>query len=131
MARGSRGQTVTLRLPRHERRKLTLGVQSWIDGTAERAEKLVEEYAEKIWKEAKEQVPVDTGNLRSTIEIRLKKTVFAGIQARIGTDRTTYAIHVEYGTQKMRAQPYIRPAMRKYEGDFLRDLEDILDRNRV
>lgn len=124
-------QAVTLRLPKSERRKLTLGIQSWIDGTVEEAEDLVAEYAEKIWKEARDLVPVDTGNLRSTIEIRLKKTVLAGIQAKIGTDRTTYAIHVEYGTQFMKAQPYIRPAFRKFKDEFLNELEEILDRDRI
>jgi len=112
-------------------RKLTLGVEGWVDGTAEQAEALIQEYAEKIWKEARERVPVDTGNLRSTIEVRLTKTFLRGIRAKVGTDRTTYAIHVEYGTQMMDAQPYLRPAFRKFKDDFLSDLADVLDRNRL
>lgn len=127
----AQNQFVRLRLPKYERRKLTLGLQGWIDGTADRVQALVEEYAEKIHKDAREQVPVDTGNLRSTIEIRLTKSVLAGMQAKIGTDKTTYAIHVEYGTQKMDAQPYLRPAFEKHQGDFLQELADILDRNRA
>lgn len=127
----ARGMNVTLRLPRSERRKLTTGLKGWVDGTVERVEALVAEYAEKIWKEARDLVPVDTGNLRSTIEIRLKKTVLAGIKALIGTDKTTYAIYVEFGTQMMQAQPYLRPAFRKFKDEFLSKLADILDRDRL
>lgn len=127
----ARNQAVTLRLPRSERRKLTLGINAWIDGTAEKVQAIVEEFAEKIWQEARRQVPVDTGNLRSTIEIRLQKSVFAGIQAKIGTDRTTYALHVEFGTQMMDAQPYIRPAFRKYKDAFLKEVEKVLDRRSI
>jgi len=124
-------QAVEIRLPKHERRKLTMGFRAWVDGTVERVELVVAEYAEKIWKEARERVPVDTGNLRSTIEIRLTKAIMAGVQAKVGTDRTTYAIHVEYGTQMMDAQPYIRPAFRKYRDEFLDAIEEVLDRDSV
>lgn len=119
---------VTIRLPASERRKLTLGMKGWINGTVNRAENIVEEYADKIHQMAITDVPVDTGNLRSTIEIRLKRTFLAGIVARIGTDKTTYALHVEYGTQAMDAQPFIRPAFWRYREPFLRDLERIMDR---
>jgi len=124
-------QAVEIRLPKHERRKLTMGFRAWVDGTVERVEQVVAEYAEKIWKEARERVPVDTGNLRSTIEIRLTKAIMAGVQAKVGTDRTTYAIHVEYGTQIMDAQPYIRPAFREYRDEFLDAIEEVLDRDSV
>lgn len=130
MAAG-RNNIVNIRLPRSERRKLTLGVKGWIDGTVERAEAVISEYAEKIWEEARDLVPVDTGNLRSTIEIRLTKSFLAGIKAMIGTDRTTYAIHVEYGTQMTEAQPYIRPAFKKYRDEFVDAIADVLDRNRI
>lgn len=124
-------QFVTLRLPRHERRKLTLRLQGWIDGTVNRVEEVVAEYAEKIWEEAQKKVPVDTGNLRSTIEIRLTKSVFRGIRAKVGTDKTKYAIHVEYGTQKMDAQPYMRPAFEKYRDAFIEEITKILNRSHI
>lgn len=50
-------------------------------------------------------VPVDTGQLRSTIE----DTYIDGTGViTVGTD---YWQHVEYGTSKMDAQPFIRPAV--------------------
>lgn len=124
-------QMVQLQLPRRERRKLTLGMKGWVDGTKEQAAAVVAEYAEKIWKTAREEVPVDTGNLRSTIEIRLMESVLQGIQAKVGTNKTSYAIHVEYGTQMMEAQPYLRPAFRKHRDDFIDAITQVLNRNRI
>lgn len=70
--------------------------------------------------EAKRMCPVLTGNLRSSIH-----TIFdeADLSAYIGTSRdkliqvsgigtiTFYAPYVEFGTYKMRARPYLRPAL--------------------
>lgn len=61
--------------------------------------------------EAQALCPVDTGLLRSSI--------FAEVDARGGSSRRTlvlganapYALFVELGTSKMRAQPFIRPAI--------------------
>jgi len=50
-------------------------------------------------------VPVDTGRLRASIKVRLE-----GSTITIGAD-TDYAEFIEFGTHKMRAQPYIRPAI--------------------
>lgn len=64
--------------------------------------------------EAKRIVPVDTGRLRASI-----------IAQRINPNKwevsanTNYASFVEFGTVKMIAQPYIRPAARK-SGRFFR-----------
>lgn len=62
--------------------------------------------------EAKRIVPVDTGYLRSTIK--------AGIEGKAYDDMfcwaeatAEYAQYVEYGTWKMRAQPYFHPALNK------------------
>ena len=50
-------------------------------------------------------VPVDTGRLRGSIKVEADGNA---ITIRADTD---YAEHVEFGTYKMRAQPYIRPAI--------------------
>lgn len=49
--------------------------------------------------------PVKTGNLRSSLDRRVE-----GFIGSVGTN-VHYAPHVEYGTYKMRAQPYLRPAL--------------------
>ena len=55
--------------------------------------------------EAKTRVPVDTGILRGSIVSKVTHD-----KAIVGTS-IEYAQHVEYGTRKMSAQPYLRPAL--------------------
>jgi len=50
-------------------------------------------------------VPVDTGRLRNSISVKVE-----GNSIILGAN-TEYDIHVEYGTFRTRAQPYIRPAI--------------------
>jgi HK97 gp10 family phage protein len=54
---------------------------------------------------AKANCPVDTGNLRSSINHKVDATT-----AQVGTN-VEYSEYVEYGTSKMAAQPYLRPAL--------------------
>lgn len=54
---------------------------------------------------AKELAPVLTGNLRRSIAV----TDGDGEFVHIGTD-VEYAIYQEFGTSKMAAQPFLRPA---------------------
>jgi HK97 gp10 family phage protein len=58
---------------------------------------------------AKRLAPVDTGRLRSSITRELSRDG-QGLVAVIGTN-VHYAPHVEFGTVRMRAQPYLRPAL--------------------
>lgn len=53
--------------------------------------------------EAKQDCPVDTGNLRGSIH-----TEKGHLEDIVGTD-VEYAPYVEFGTYKMGAQPYMQP----------------------
>lgn len=53
---------------------------------------------------AKGVVPVDTGNLRASIQGES-----SGLQGRVNVG-ADYGIYVEFGTYKMAAQPYLTPA---------------------
>jgi len=64
----------------------------------------------KIVREAKQNAPVDTGRLRSSITADLAKA--NNLQVRVGTN-VEYADDVEFGTVNQPAQPYLRPAVRK------------------
>ena len=55
--------------------------------------------------EAKVRCPVDTGNLRSSISHGSDEE-----KATIGTN-VEYAVNVEKGTSKQKAQPYLTPAV--------------------
>lgn len=58
---------------------------------------------------AKRAAPVDTGRLRGSITRELGEDA-QGLVGRIGTN-VEYAPHVELGTSRMTAQPYLRPAL--------------------
>ena len=62
---------------------------------------------------AKQLCPVDTGNLRNSIthQMRGENTVAVGTNVH-------YAPYVELGTSKMRAQPYLRPAVENHRAEY-------------
>lgn len=65
---------------------------------------------------ARQNVPVKTGYLRSTIQARLQ-----GWMAEIGAE-AEYASSVEFGSRYARAHPYLRPAVEEH----LPDLEQVI-----
>jgi HK97 gp10 family phage protein len=58
---------------------------------------------------AKMLTPIDTGNLVNSINTELVSSDETSATAEVGTG-VEYAPHVEYGTSKMKAQPFFRPA---------------------
>jgi len=71
-----------------------------------RAGNALEEVMRVMEAEAVRKCPVDTGRLRASIHLK-KVSIFEWIMA----EGTTYGIHQEYGTIKMRPQPFFRPAL--------------------
>lgn len=70
---------------------------------------------------AKLLCPVDTGNLRNSITHQQ-----AGDAAEaIGTN-VEYAAYVEMGTSKMKAQPYLEPALTEHIDEYRQILEEHL-----
>ena len=63
---------------------------------------------------AKRNAPVDTGRLRSSITHEVGGDP-EGIVARVGTN-VEYAPHLEYGTSRMKARPFLRPALQQVVG---------------
>ena len=62
-------------------------------------------------------VPVKTGHLKSRNSWEIvQNELFAHNDCE-------YAIHVEYGTHKMRAQPFMRPAVNLYKREIKAILE--------
>jgi HK97 gp10 family phage protein len=58
---------------------------------------------------AKMKTPIDTGNLVNSINTVLISSDDTSAFAEVGTG-VEYAEHVEFGTSRMQAQPYMRPA---------------------
>ena len=71
--------------------------------------------AEAVASEARKIVPVDTGRLRNSITTSGPVPSGKGFVAFVSTN-VKYAVYVELGTYKMKAQPYLRPALRKVLG---------------
>ena len=80
---------------------------AYLDNCWEKTEQQVQELIDKAAavceNEAKQDCPVDTGNLRASIH-----TEKGHLEDIVGTD-VEYAPYVEFGTYKMRAQPYMQP----------------------
>ena len=70
---------------------------------------------------AKQLVPVRTGHLRSSIYAKISEWV-----AEIGAE-ATYALFVEFGTRRMRARPYLYPAIQQHLPRLEQIILDALD----
>lgn len=91
------------------------GIDSAIGVALEKIGLLAENYAEK-------KCPVDTGNLRGSIT----HEVDAGDDAvYIGTN-VDYAPHVELGTSRQKAQPFLRPAASEHGAQYRQVLKKAL-----
>lgn len=71
---------------------------------------------------AKEVVPVDTGNLRNSIT---HATEDNGHTVVIGSN-VEYAPYVELGTRRMKAKPYLRPAIENHIDEYKGVLQTVL-----
>lgn len=92
------------------------GIDSAIGVALEKVGLLAEDYAAK-------KCPVDTGNLRASIT----HEVDAGDNAvYIGTN-VEYAPHVELGTSRQKAQPFLRPAASEHGEQYRQVLKKALD----
>lgn len=90
-----------------------------IDGALERALTRIGFQAEGY---AKDLCPVDTGRLRNSITNEVAKSEKA---VYIGTN-VEYAPFVELGTQRQRAQPYLKPAAVNHAKTYRNIVEDEL-----
>lgn len=82
---------------------LTPTLQARLD---KRLKQRMQRIALEIEREAKKLAPVDTGNLRNSIRT---EQVDGGIL--IGSFGVEYAAYVEFGTENMAAQSFLRPAV--------------------
>lgn len=86
----------------------------------------VRDTAYSIERTAKLKAPVDTGRLKGSITTELN---LGGVNpsAEIGTN-VEYAPHVEYGTYKMAAKPFLNPAYDKHIEEFEENVSRIVRR---
>jgi len=76
-------------------------------------DKTLEEMALKVEREAKRRCPVRTGRLRASIHHgKIEDYVYF-----VGSP-VVYAPFVEFGTRRMAAKPYLRPAVRVVVNEY-------------
>lgn len=73
---------------------------------------------------AKAKAPVLTSNLRRSIHTEVSSSGERA-EARIGTN-VEYGPHVEFGTSRQPAQPYLRPAYDENKGKAIDEVADVL-----
>lgn len=64
-----------------------------------------------------------TGNLRRSINMEISPDGLTGTVS----PNTEYDVYVEYGTSKMEAQPYVRPAFDEVSKEFMNDIDNLLN----
>lgn len=70
--------------------------------------------AQVVAKRASQIAPKDTGFMADHITVKREG------DATMIVSEAPYSVHVEFGTYKMAAQPFMRPAGREVESDFLK-----------
>lgn len=75
---------------------------------------------------ARQNAPVDSGRLRSSISSQVSRTAASVIEGEIGSN-VEYAPYQEFGTSEMGAQPYLRPAFAAHQSDFRRLVEEAVE----
>ena len=95
--------------------EVSQGIKSAVNTALEKIGLLAEGYAQM-------KCPVDTGNLRASITHEVdvaEKAVYIGTNVE-------YAPHVELGTSRQKAQPFLRPAATEHGGQYKQVLKDTL-----
>lgn len=87
-----------------------------------RVEQIVEGAAFACEGQAKAFAPVDTGTLRNSIQAEPESP-----KSWIVAPHTDYAIHVEYGTSRQAAKPYMTPATENVRPIFLGQMQAVVE----
>lgn len=81
---------------------------------AGKIQQCVQKAVQDVTASAKTLAAVDTGKMRASIEGHMTGQYSGEVMPHV-----EYAIYVEYGTYKMAAQPFMRPAAEMVRGPFI------------
>ena len=106
--------------------KLEKQLMELVNKLEKAAESTIKEGCEKIETQAKELCPVDSGNLRDSINTKYDDKsfehegyVYAGMP---------YAPYVEFGTRNMAPQPFMYPAYKQNQDFFKQHLIELINK---
>jgi len=87
--------------------------------------------ASTFQKEAKRNVPVDSGDLRRSIKVAKRRTKDGSTKFSVGISSKKYNVYyghmIEFGTKKAKAEPFMRPA---YEQNKTKAVQSIVTKMR-
>lgn len=91
-----------------------------------RASQIVNKYGLVVASEAARTAPYDTGALQNSV---LSESHMADELTYIVQDGVTYGVYQELGTYKMRAHPFMMPALMHWAERFVTAFMDLVDPN--
>lgn len=83
---------------------------------------VIKESARKVQRSARDTAPVDSGDLKRSI----KTKHYPKQQSSVVYTTLEYASYVEFGTSKMAAQPYMRPALNRHRAGINQSIKKYL-----
>lgn len=84
--------------------------------------------ANLIKKDAQSRAPRDSGALSESLRVKTKVFRTKIVAFVMNTAETFYGMFIEFGTSKMAARPFMRPAAESQEQAVLRKMQDHLRR---
>lgn len=103
--------------------KVLGSIKKFTEEVKDNIKKAVEESSINVAGKAKQKVPIDTGNLKRAIT---HKMLDEGYTGEIGTYDVHYAPHVEYGTSRTPAKPYLHPSLEEELPNFYQSIENVI-----
>lgn len=86
--------------------------------------------ANAMRKEIRQDAPVDSGSLKKNIQITKNKHDKTGVSFMVAPRRKVfYARMVEFGTSKMPAKPFIRPAFERSKEHIIQAMRRALEKS--
>lgn len=97
-------------------------IRSYESSVQNESKKEIQRATIAIQSGATQRSPVDTGNLKNSNHYNIINGGWTGE----AYNSANYAAHVEYGTWKTPAQPFLFPSFENVRGQFISNLERIL-----
>ena len=98
-------------------------IRAYYEKRKPKIENVILRAGHRVEYEAKLRVPVDTGRLKSSLTTAEDKGR-GYFTVKVGTN-VNYGKYVEFGTRKMRAQPYLLPAFKLQKNKVVADIKRV------